>query len=271
MRRKLVVGNWKLNGDLANNAILMEALKEKLKTQSEVDVAICVPFTYLFQAQALLEGSNIAWGAQNASQFDTGAYTSSISANMIAEFGCQYVIIGHSERRTLSNESNQKAAKRVARVVDAGLTPIYCVGETLEEYLAGISENVVKNQIIAITHGLEEDVFERAKNVEMVIAYEPVWAIGNGQAATPFQAQTMHAFIRRLIAKVDAKFADKIRIIYGGSMTPENAKSLLAMPDVDGGLIGRCALSADDFSQIAIQAFDCHETGSNTNIHYMIK
>jgi len=271
MRRKLFVGNWKLNGNLANNALLMNALKAQLKTQNEMDIAVCVPFTYLFQAQALLDGSNIAWGAQNASQFDTGAYTSSISANMIAEFGCQYVIIGHSERRTLSSESNQKAAKRVARVVDAGLTPIYCVGETLEEHLEGVSENVVKNQIIAITHGLEEDVFERAKAVGMVIAYEPVWAIGNGQAATPSQAQTMHAFIRRLIAKVDVQFSDKIRIIYGGSMTPANASSLLAMPDVDGGLIGRCALSADDFSQIVTQAFQYDETGSNTNIHYLMK
>jgi len=139
-----------------------------------------VPFTYLFQAQALLAGTNIYWGAQNASQFEYGAHTSSISANMIAEIGSKFVITGHSERRTLSNESNQKAARRIARVVEAGLTPIYCVGETLEEHTTGLSENVVKNQILAITHGLDDDVFERAKKVDLVIAYEPVWAIGNG-------------------------------------------------------------------------------------------
>lgn len=254
MRRKLVVGNWKLNGNLAKNKALISNLINILKTEHAADYAVCVPFTYLFQAQALLAGTNISWGAQNASQFEYGAHTSSISANMIAEFGCRYVIIGHSERRTLSNESNQKAARRVARVVEAGLTPIYCVGETLEEHDAGASKNVVKNQIIAITHGLEDDVFERAKEVNMVIAYEPVWAIGSGQAATPRQAQDMHQFIRGLIAKVDADFAERIRIIYGGSMTPTNAAALLSMADVDGGLVGRCALSAEEFSKICIEA-----------------
>ena len=254
MRRKLVVGNWKLNGNLLKNQLLISGLITKLNTQDAADFAVCVPFTYLFQVQALLTNTNIAWGAQNASQFESGAYTSSISANMIAEFGCKFVIIGHSERRTLSNESNQKAARRIARVVDAGLTPIYCVGETLEERNTGFSENVVKNQILAITHGLDDDVFDRAKKVDMVIAYEPVWAIGNGQTATPRQAQDMHMYIRDLIAKVDADFAENIRIIYGGSMTPANASSLLSMADVDGGLIGRCALSADEFSQICIEA-----------------
>ena len=254
MRRKLVVGNWKLNGNLAKNQSLISALVSKLKTEHGADYAVCVPFTYLYQVQALLTGTNISWGAQNASQFESGAYTSSISASMIAEFGCHYVIIGHSERRTLSNESNQKAARRVVRVVDAGLTPIYCVGETLDEHNAGMSKNVVKNQILAITHGLDDDVFEKAKNVGLVIAYEPVWAIGSDQAATPSQAQDMHLFIRDLIAKVDAAFAENIKIIYGGSMTPTNAAALLSMADVDGGLIGRCALSADDFSKICIEA-----------------
>jgi triosephosphate isomerase (TIM) len=254
MRQKLVVGNWKLNGSLVNNKVLIAGLLERLKGINTADFAICVPYTYLFQAQNLLKESNIEWGAQNVSQFDGGAHTSSISAPMIAEFGCKYVIIGHSERRALSNESNQKAARRFARAVDAGLTPIYCVGETLEERAAGLAENVVKNQILAITHGLDEIVFERAKQVETVIAYEPVWAIGNGQTASPQQAQQMHAFIRDLIAKVDTDFAAKVRIIYGGSMTPANASALLAMPDVDGGLIGRCALQADEFSQICKKA-----------------
>ena len=250
MRRKLVVGNWKLNGSLQKNQQLLTRLITQLSPLQGADFAVCVPFTYLFQAQALLTHTNIAWGAQNASQFNSGAYTSSVSAGMIAEFGCQFVIIGHSERRTLSNESNQKAAKRMARVTEAGLTPIYCVGETLDEHKAGLSKTVVKNQILAITNGLEEDGFAHAKQVNVVIAYEPVWAIGGEQAASPQRVQDMHQFIRALIAKVDADFAQHIRIIYGGSLTPNNAAALLSMPDVDGGLVGRSALSADAFSQI---------------------
>lgn len=254
MRRKLVVGNWKLNGSLAKNKTLIGGLLKRLRNVNSADYAICAPYTYLFQAQHLLTGSNIQWGAQNVSQFDGGAHTSSISAPMIAEFGCKFVIIGHSERRALSNESNQKAARRFARAVNASITPIYCVGETLEERVAGLAENVVKNQILAITHGLDDAIFERAKQVDTVIAYEPVWAIGNGQTASPQQAQQMHAFIRDLIAKVDADFANKVRIIYGGSMKPDNASALLAMPDVDGGLIGRCSLQADEFSEICCEA-----------------
>jgi triosephosphate isomerase len=250
MRRKLVVGNWKLNGNLSENKVLIASLLENLNNLHTTDVAICVPYTYLFQAQALLTGTNIFWGAQNVSQFRDGAHTSSISANMIADFACSFAIVGHSERRALSNESNQKAAKRFARVVNAGITPIYCVGETAEERAEGLAENVVKNQILAITYGLDESTFERAKQVSMVIAYEPVWAIGNGRTASPQQAQDMHAFIRDLIAKIDADFAKKIRIIYGGSMTPDNALALLSMPDIDGGLIGRCSLVAAEFSQI---------------------
>jgi triosephosphate isomerase len=250
MRRKLVVGNWKLNGSLAKNQALIAGLVDRLRDKNTADFAICVPYTYLFQAQALLTGTNIFWGAQNVSQFEKGAYTSSISAQMVADFDCAYAIIGHSERRAISNESNQKAAKRFIRAVNEGITPIYCVGETLEERESGFAENVVKNQILAITHGLDQSNFERAKQVNTVIAYEPVWAIGSGQAATPEQAQAMHAFIRSLIAEKDADFAKTVRILYGGSMTPNNARALLAMPDIDGGLIGRCALSVDDFAQI---------------------
>lgn len=250
MRRKLVVGNWKLNGNLNKNELLISALLKRLQHLHEADFAVCLPYTYLFQAQSLLTGSNIAWGAQNVSQFDGGAHTSSISAPMIADFACIYVIIGHSERRALSSESNQKAGRRFSRAVSAGLTPIYCVGETLEERTTGIAENVVKNQILAITHGLDDEIFQRAKQVETVIAYEPVWAIGNGQTASPNQAQEMHAFIRELIAKVDVDFANRIRIIYGGSVMPSNASSLFSMPDVDGGLVGRYSLQAADFAQI---------------------
>ena len=254
MRRKLVVGNWKLNGSLVKNEVLMSDMLKRMNGMKAADYALCVPYTYLFQAQRLLMGSNILWGAQNVSQYEDGAYTSSISAHMIADFDCSFAIIGHSERRALSNESNQKAAKRFARVVSAGITPIYCVGETLQEREAGLAENVVKNQILAITYGLDDSIFEQAKRVNTVIAYEPVWAIGNGKTASPQQAQDMHAFIRDLIANLDVEFSKKVRIIYGGSMTPANAADLMAMPDIDGGLIGRCSLLPDEFSHICNEA-----------------
>lgn len=260
MRRKLVVGNWKLNGNLRENKLLIANLLERLNHIKTTDFAVCVPYTYLFQAQALLTGTNIFWGAQNVSQFRDGAYTSSISAHMIADFDCRFAIIGHSERRALSNESNQKAAKRFARTVNAGITPIYCVGETSEERAEGLAENVVKNQILAITYGLDESTFECAKQVDMVIAYEPAWAIGNGRTASPQQAQDMHAFIRDLIAKIDADFSKRVRIIYGGSVTPGNALTLFSMPDIDGGLIGRCSLVAEEFSQICHLANDGSRT-----------
>jgi len=250
MRRKLVVGNWKLNGSLFKNEVLITDILTRMSGMKAADYALCIPYTYLFQAQRLLMGSNILWGAQNVSQYEEGAYTSSISAHMIADFDCRYAIIGHSERRAMSNESNQKAAKRFARVVCAGITPIYCVGETLQEREAGLAENVVKNQILAITYGLDDSIFEQAKQVNTVIAYEPVWAIGNGRTASPQQAQDMHAFIRDLIANLDADFSKRVRIIYGGSVTPDNALALLSMPDIDGGLIGRCSLIAEEFSQI---------------------
>ena len=256
MRRKLVVGNWKLNGSLAKNQVLLTSMLKKLHGFDTADFAICVPYAYLFQAQSLLKGSNILWGAQNVSQFKEGAYTSSISAEMIADFGSTFAIIGHSERRALSNESNQKAAKRLVRAVIAGVTPIYCVGETLAERDAGLAENIVKNQILAITYGLDDAVFELAKQVNMVIAYEPVWAIGTGKTASPDQAQTMHLFIRNLMAQRDAAFAQQVRIIYGGSVTPENACAILTMPDIDGGLIGRCALEAEAFSRVCKVACD---------------
>ncbi|MGQ0442490.1 MAG: triose-phosphate isomerase [Methylophilaceae bacterium] len=256
MRRKLVVGNWKLNGNLAKNQALISHLLERLQGLDAADFAICVPYTYLFQAQKLLTNTNLLWGSQNVSQFGEGAYTSSISAAMVADFGCTFAIIGHSERRALSNESNQKAARRFTRAVSAGITPIYCVGETLEERDSGLAENVVKNQMLTIVYGLDDSMFERAKQVNTVIAYEPVWAIGTGLTASPQQAQAMHLFIRNLIATRDADFAKKVRIIYGGSLTPANACSMLIMPDIDGGLVGRCSLAAEDFSQICRLACD---------------
>lgn len=250
MRRKLVVGNWKMNGSLAQNKALITDYLRALQGLTAADFAICVPYTYLFQAQQLLKGTHLAWGSQNVSQFLEGAYTSSISASMIAEFGCSYAIVGHSERRSLSHESNEKAAVRITRAVNVGITPIYCVGETLLEHEAGLAKKIVEAQVLAICK-LAHAEFEHAKMVNMVIAYEPAWAIGTGQAATPEQAQEMHSFIRVILALQDEAFAQKVRIIYGGSLTPANAYAILTMPDIDGGLVGRCALDAKAFGQIA--------------------
>lgn len=255
MRRNLVVGNWKMNGSIANNAVVINQLKSRLHHLDAADFAVCLPYVYLFQAQHLLTGSNIAWGTQNISQFESGAYTSSISAAMLQDFKCKYAIIGHSERRTISHESNAKAAIRVTRAVNAGITPIYCVGETLREHESGIAKMIVEKQVLAICN-LDRTTFERAKKVDLVIAYEPVWAIGTGRAATPQEAQEMHHLIRALIALKDEAFASKIRIIYGGSLTPQNVCSLLTMPDIDGSLVGRSALTADDFSKICEIAND---------------
>ena len=258
MRRKLVVGNWKMNGSIVKNKLLINQLLARLKDFNAADFALCLPYTYLFQAQQLLSGTNIAWGSQNISQFVAGAYTSSISAEMLKDFACQYAIIGHSERRTISHESNEKAAIRVTRAVNAGITPIYCVGETLLERESGIAKQVVEAQVLTICN-LDHTTFERARNVSMVIAYEPVWAIGTGKAATPEEAQEMHSFIRVLIALRDESFANQLRIIYGGSLTPANACSLLTMPDIDGGLIGRSALVAEDFGKICEIACDTNQ------------
>lgn len=255
MRRKLVVGNWKMNGSVAKNASLINQLIARLRGVVNADFALCLPYVYLYQAQQLLAGSNIAWGSQNISQFPFGAYTSSISAEMLKDFNCKYAIIGHSERRTISHESNEKAAIRVTRAVNAGITPIYCVGETLQEREDGIAKQVVEEQVLAICN-LDHAIFERAKNIDMVIAYEPVWAIGTGRVAAPEEAQEMHHFIRVLIALRDEAFAQQIRIIYGGSLTPANVCNMLTMPDIDGGLVGRSALQADDFSKICEIACD---------------
>lgn len=260
MRRKLVVGNWKLNGSLAENQTLIGQLLVQLKSCQQTDVVVCPPYTYLFQAQQLLQGSAIAWGSQNVSQFSRGAYTACISAEMIAEFGCRYAIIGHSERRAINNESYQKSALRLTRAVQVGITPIYCVGEKHDERHPTHAQAVIESQLQAVVSVIDDKIFNRAKLNHLVIAYEPVWAIGSDNNATPDQAQAMHAFIRNLIALRDSEFAAKVRIIYGGNVTPGNAKSLFAMPDIDGGLVGRCSLNARDFSQIcmsACEASDC--------------
>lgn len=259
MREKLVIGNWKLHGGLLENQGLLNRLKQELHDLEGVATAVCLPYVYLYQAQDLLQDSTIAWGAQNVSQFTEGAFTSCISAKMVAEFGCSYTIIGHSERRALKLESNQVATKRLLNALHAGLTPIFCVGETQDERDGNMAELIVRNQMLNVVYGLDDEAFALAKKFNMVIAYEPVWAIGTGEHATPEQAQRMHAFIRMMIAERDREFAEQIRIVYGGSMAPKNANSLLSMPDIDGGLLGRAALVAEDFVDICKIASRCYQ------------
>lgn len=249
VRRGLIVGNWKLHGTLAGNHALLLKLLTNLKGLNAVDFAVCLPYVYLFQAQALLTGSNLLWGSQNVSQYNEGAYTSCISAAMIAEFGCQFVILAHSERRLLRLESNEVTAQRLFRALEGSLTPIYCVGETQAERDAGQAEQAVKKQVLNMLNALDDDAFTRAKQLNIVVAYEPVWAIGTGQIASPQQAQAMHAYIRQLIAIRDPVFAQHIRVIYGGSLSADNAHAMLNMPDIDGALLGRSSLDAEDFTE----------------------
>ncbi|GAB1233704.1 triose-phosphate isomerase [Ferrigenium sp. UT5] len=245
MRRKLVVGNWKMHGNLARNKALLGAVLAGVKELRAADYGVCVPYPYLAQAQSMLQGSNIAWGAQNLSQHEQGAFTGAVAPGMLADFGCRYVIIGHSERRALFHESNDIAAAKFDAAIKFGMTPIFCVGETLQEREDGVTEQVVARQLeVVLNHAGAQSV------AKTVIAYEPVWAIGTGKTATPEQAQAVHAFIRSRVAQLDGKVAGGLRILYGGSMKPGNAAELMAMPDIDGGLIGGASLVAEEFVAI---------------------
>jgi len=242
MRKKLVAGNWKMHGSLAENVALLSALKPAL---AGIEAVVCVPFPYLAQAQSELAGSSIAWGAQNLSEHSKGAYTGEVSASMLRDFGCSYVIVGHSERRSLYGESDQQVAAKFIAAQAGGLVPILCVGESLEERESGITEQVVARQLDAVISAAGIGALANA-----IVAYEPVWAIGTGKTASPEQAQTVHAFIRSKIAGLDAAIADGLVIQYGGSVKAANAAELLAQPDIDGGLIGGASLIADEFVAI---------------------
>ncbi|MDD5364316.1 MAG: triose-phosphate isomerase [Gallionellaceae bacterium] len=244
MRRKLVAGNWKMHGTLAENDALLSAVLAGM-AGVRAQVAVCVPFPYLAQVQAKLAGSPIAWGAQNMSQHGKGAYTGEVSAAMLNDFGCTYVLVGHSERRAIYGETDQVVAEKYAAAQAAGLTPILCVGESLNEREECITEQVVGRQLDAVL-----GLCGVASLAKAVIAYEPVWAIGTGVTATPDQAQAVHAFIRGKIRALDAAVADDLVIQYGGSMKAGNAVELLTQPDIDGGLIGGAALIAADFLAI---------------------
>jgi triosephosphate isomerase len=242
MRKKLVAGNWKMHGSLAENAALLEALKPAL---AGIEAVVCVPFPYLAQVQSALAGSSIAWGAQNVSEQAKGAFTGEVSASMLLDFGCKYVIVGHSERRSLYGESDELVARKYMAAQSAGLIPILCVGESLEERESGVTEAVVARQIDAVINAAGVTSLARA-----VVAYEPVWAIGTGKTASPEQAQAVHAFIRGKIAALDAAVADGLVIQYGGSVKAANAAELMVQPDIDGGLIGGASLVADEFVAI---------------------
>lgn len=244
MRRKLVVGNWKMHGSLADNEALLGGVLSGLG-DVKAGVAVCVPYPYLAQVAGKLAGTAMAWGAQNVSQHAKGAYTGEVSTAMLRDFACKYVIVGHSERRAIYGESDEVVAAKYAAVQAAGLVPILCVGETLEERQAGVTEAVVARQLDAVLQ-----VSGVASLTQAVVAYEPVWAIGTGMTASPEQAQAVHAFIRGKIAALDAGVADALIIQYGGSVKGANAAELFAQPDIDGGLIGGASLVADDFLAI---------------------
>ena len=240
--KRLVIGNWKMNGSLDANAALLDGVLAGIKDQrSQATVAVCVPFPYLSQVSGLLRKTVLSWGAQDVSVHDKGAYTGEVSASMLLEFGCQWAIVGHSERRAMHAETAQLVADKAQAAALAGLSPVFCVGESLADREAGREHEVIAAQL--------EPLFDKGDELvaRTVIAYEPVWAIGTGKTATPQQAQDVHAFIRSRLPST----AKDIPLLYGGSVKPDNAATLFAMADIDGGLIGGAALVAQDFVTIA--------------------
>ena len=245
MRQKLVAGNWKMHGGLEANAALLRSVAAGAAGLGQVAVAVCVPYPYLAQAQSLLTGTHVAWGAQNLSEHAKGAYTGEVSASMLSDFGCRYVLVGHSERRSLFGEGDALVAAKFMATQAAGLCPVLCVGETLAERERGETAAVVAAQIDAVLGVAGIEAFAKA-----VVAYEPVWAIGTGRTATSDQAQEVHAAIRAQLASVDGRVAEALQILYGGSVKPGNAQELFGMPDIDGGLIGGASLVGEDFLAI---------------------
>jgi len=245
MRRILLAGNWKMNGSREMVASLLGRLLQADSAQSSVDMAVFPPFPYLGQVQALLEGSGLAWGGQNLNPAPKGAHTGEVSASMLLDFGCRYVLTGHSERRSLYGESDHDVALRFATAITNGLSPVLCLGESLEERERGDTESVVGRQLDAV---LEHSGVAALSN--SVIAYEPVWAIGTGKTASPEQAQAVHAYIRNKISLQDDTIAGHIQILYGGSVNGSNAADLFAREDIDGGLVGGASLKAEDFLAI---------------------
>jgi triosephosphate isomerase len=241
MKSKLVVGNWKMHGSRAANEALLAAISQG--RPYACDVAVCPPFPYLAEVAVAFAGGDLRWGAQDCSAHEHGAYTGEVSATMLSDLGCRFAIVGHSERRQFHQESDQLVADKAKAALAHGVTPIVCVGESLAQREAGETEAVVKRQLSAVIHTLAHCAGE------MVVAYEPVWAIGTGRTASPEQAQAVHAVLRTQLRAATAH-ADRMKILYGGSVKADNARSLFAQPDIDGGLIGGASLKADDFIAI---------------------
>ena len=251
MRRKLVVANRKMNGSLPSNKAFLQGLLAGTCDSKDADYAVCMPHPYLFQVENLLKDSPITWGGQNMSRYESGAYTGSVSPSMLKEFGCEYVIIGHSERRQRGHDTDHSIGVRFDVAVKAGLKPIFCMGETSDEYEEGMTDVVTIRQLNAVI--AEVGVQGLAHGV---LAYEPVWAIGTGKAASPEHAQNILSFLRGHIELLDAEVAQNIRILYGGSVKADNAVKLFSMPDIDGGLVGGASLNTEEFVAICKAAND---------------
>ena len=248
MRQPLVIGNWKMNGSLSLTSELLSKIDKAIDDKISCDIGVCFPFVYIDRAKELVKKSVIKVGAQTVSEHPSGAYTGEISAQMLAEVGCRWVLVGHSERRTLFNESNAVVIDKVLAAQGADLLPVYCVGETEADYKSGLTVDVIKDQIGALLSDPSIDLNR------LVIAYEPVWAIGTGLTASPEEAQKVHAFIRNLIKEKNAESAKQLKILYGGSVKPDNASLLFKQQDIDGGLIGGASLDADAFISICQKA-----------------
>ncbi len=244
MRRSLIMGNWKMNGSRESAKSLTEAIVAGISNDN-ADIAVCAPFVFLSDLQGLTDGTPLAVGAQNVADQESGAYTGEVSASMLKEFGCKYALVGHSERRVCYGDTDESVAARFVEAQKQGLVPVLCIGETLEQRESGETFNVVNTQLDAV---VDKAGIEALAN--SVIAYEPVWAIGTGVTATDEQAQEVHKAIRERIAEKSPEIAENMQILYGGSMKPANAKGLLSMADIDGGLIGGASLDAQSFLDI---------------------
>ena len=243
--QKYVIANWKMHGNLTQNKALLIDFVATLSGLKHTQVVVCVPYPYLAQCQSLLHNTNIAWGAQNMAKNEIGAFTGEVSAAMLCDFGCTYVIIGHSERATAYCESDENIAQKFMMAKQHALTPILCVGETLIEREAGVMEMVVGKQLDTIINTYGAAIF-----ADTIVSYEPIWAIGTGLAATPDQAKAMHKFIRNKVFSLDKDAANRLKILYGGSVNPQNAVQLFEVESIDGGLVGKCSLKAQEFEKI---------------------
>lgn len=252
LRKPIIAGNWKMNGTRASIKSLIEQISNDLISPLKAEVMVFPPFVYLDQVAQLVKNTELRWGAQNAAAEAQGAFTGEISALMLKDIGCQYVLVGHSERRHLFGESNETVVKKFDRAIQAGLTPILCVGETLDQRKQGKTEAVVGDQLQAVLSA--KDGVNSLENV--IIAYEPVWAIGTGLTATPEQAEEIHSFLREQLKNFSSTLSQKVRILYGGSVKANNASALFSMPNIDGGLIGGASLDAKEFLQI-YHAVEC--------------